>query len=155
MMAPRIRWTQWSARCVDTWAGPRDASDLHVLVSDSDGVVVLIEKDAITVFENDRPIVMVRNRDSTAGLDYLSYEVQMDDTWLSVIDDDFDGQADSKYTAGSNRQHWMWFKDMWREADLFNAPEPNRILLEGIWWNYKVIDGEISLIDEYVGGGSS
>ena len=106
----------------------------------------------VSLFMNDRPFLLLDDKDEDGTFDWLDYEVPLADldSSVSVIDRNLDGQADSRYhrIAGEKTKAWMWFDGAWRPLQWLNAPEPNRMLVDGVWRRYELVNGELVLLDE-------
>ncbi len=106
----------------------------------------------ISLFMQDRPFLLLDDKDKDGKFDWLDYEVQLNDSSgsMSVIDRNLDGQADSRFKriAGERAGAWLWFDGAWRPIQWLNSPEPNRILVDGRWSRYEVVKGELILIDD-------
>lgn len=106
----------------------------------------------ISLFDQDRPFLLLDDKDEDGKFDWLDYEVQLDDSSgsMDVIDDNLDGQADSRFkrVAGEKTVGWLWFEGSWRPIQWLNSPEPNRILVNDEWRRYEIVDGELTLLAE-------
>ena len=133
---------------------PESGSSPALFIRNEQEVIATIAKNGnVHIFEDGRPLVDLYDRDDDGSFDWLSYEIYRDgdDGSLIVVDNNLDGQADHKYEKGTGdgRKGWLWFDGSWRPQKWFNAPEPNRILVDGVWRRHeRGVEGELVLLDD-------
>lgn len=132
---------------------PDDADRPNLFVRTPQEAVAMIDNDGlIALFEEDRPFLTVDDKDKDGKFDWLSYDVYRDGyaDYLGVLDSNLDGQADSRteHVAGQKTKAWLWFDGSWRPIRWLNAPEPNRILVDGEWKRYEKVDDVLVLLDD-------
>ncbi len=117
-----------------------------------ESVVWIDEGGGIGLFAQNRPFLLLDDKDKDGKFDWLDYEVNLGESSgsLSVIDSNLDGQADTKYKriAGEKTEAWLWFEGSWRPLQWLNAPEPNRILVDDVWRRYERVDGQLVLLND-------
>ncbi len=146
-------WLNQTRRCVVgdyVVYGPSDPTNRNLVITNSAGSVVAIDRGAVYVFENDRIVVSVLDQDSDGLFDHLDYDVFNENGHLLVEDRDLDGQADFKvlFRNGEESEPSMWYDGAWRRIDWGNAPNPNLMLIDETWRPYRIDDGEVTFLDE-------
>ncbi len=116
-----------------------------------ENVAWIDEGGGISLFVQDQPFLLLDDKDEDGNVDWLDYEVQSADpgSSISVIDNNLDGQADSRFkrVAGEKTAAWLWFDGSWRPIQWLNAPEPNRILVDDVWRRYERVNGQLVLLE--------
>ena len=134
-----------SVRCVRHPSLGRSRSD--------EGPVAWIDRNVgISLFEDDRPLLHLDDKDNDGSYDWLNYDVYNTGSsdYISVLDGDLDGQADSRteHIKGEKPRAWLWFEGAWRPIKWLDAPNPNQILVDGVWRRYERVDGVLALMDD-------
>ena len=129
------------------------ATTPHLFIRSDEGPVAWIDRNVgISLFEDDRPLLHLDDKDNDGSYDWLNYDVYNTGSsdYISVLDGDLDGQADSRteHIKGEKPRAWLWFEGAWRPIKWLDAPNPNQILVDGVWRRYERVDGVLALMDD-------
>jgi len=147
-------WLQLTTRCrVGQFNvyGPSEPTSSQAVVSRDSGTLVAVDGSGnMFVFQDNRVLLSLRDQDADGHFDSLDYDVYQNGDRLNVKDNNLDGQADFRwlYRSGGQIEPSMWYENAWRSLDLFNAPQPNRMLIEGEWRPYRIENGQVLFLEQ-------
>jgi hypothetical protein len=120
--------------------------NIMVLRGTNDAVLYIMGSSRC-LWEDMRPIVCVEDQDNDGAVDQLYYSIYKDGfaDELQVVDQDFDGQADSRFRirTGEDVVIWLWVEDGWYEK----VKGGRLVLVNGAETPYRLSNGK------YVFGG--